>query len=424
MDKAATSVSLLADARGTRYAALLEQRTPLRFGPELEKGYRCDQIGEALPFMRLGMGMAVVFLVATLLLDAATVQRFQHLWLYTLLWGLCLPAALTLLLVTLRADWRGAVPVVARLTAVIGGLALAIVAVAGHISGLHLSLHTLILFFLYAYFLCGLTFREAAPIATAVLLAYSAGTAVTANADPQLAEHAFFAWATWLLCTLAGVSRERADRRRWLQARLLQSLVRRDGLTGLYNHRAFRELTGERLRYARRDGVPVAMLLLDIDHFKHVNDRHGHQAGDLCLRQLAVLLQDHARRPLDVIGRLGGEEFALLLYATRTTAALTRAEKLRAAVEQMQTDLPAGEAISFTVSIGAAIAEPEPPATTDTLIAQADTAMYQAKRAGRNAVRLAGAQAVVAPDTPAGSVPDHRIDSWQAKAPPSSAHSG
>lgn len=158
--------------------------------------------------------------------------------------------------------------------------------------------------------------------------------------------------------------------------------ARRDGLTLLYNHRAFQELLGLELSRAQRHGTPVSLLMIDIDHFKQVNDTLGHQAGDAVLRQLAGLLLDSART-IDQICRYGGEEFMLILPMTGTSEALHVAGRLRALVGQHEFACGPGTYRRLTVSIGVA-SYPLHAQTQTALIAAADTAMYAAKQAGRN----------------------------------------
>jgi diguanylate cyclase (GGDEF)-like protein len=129
------------------------------------------------------------------------------------------------------------------------------------------------------------------------------------------------------------------------------------------------------------NGLPLACLMLDIDFFKHVNDSHGHEVGDLVLQQLANLLEQSCRRN-DVVFRYGGEEFCAICPATEKAKALRLADRIVALVREARFG-PAGEAFPLTLSIGVAISAPD---TKDfqTLINRADQALYAAKEAGRN----------------------------------------
>lgn len=163
----------------------------------------------------------------------------------------------------------------------------------------------------------------------------------------------------------------------------------RDDLTGLYNHRYFREMLDHELAVAERHATPLSLLFIDLDDLKGINDRHGHAAGDLVIVRVAMLMS-RGRRRTDVAARIGGEEFALLAPETAYDDALIIAEQLRAdaAVEAIEI---AGSSIGFSASIGVAT---YPRCATDSreLRVAADLAMYAAKRGGRN--RVAGAPAI------------------------------
>lgn len=165
----------------------------------------------------------------------------------------------------------------------------------------------------------------------------------------------------------------------------LTELATLDGLTGLYNHRTFYVLLRGELARAQRFNRPVSLLLLDIDHFKSVNDTHGHQAGDAILRELAQLLTRESRE-IDRISRYGGEEITVILPETDVDAAVVIAERLRARVEAHAFTTGSGATLRLTVSVGVA-SWPLHASNIQGLVAEADTAMYAAKQAGRNRVK-------------------------------------
>ncbi|MFP5502288.1 MAG: GGDEF domain-containing protein, partial [Candidatus Sericytochromatia bacterium] len=154
----------------------------------------------------------------------------------------------------------------------------------------------------------------------------------------------------------------------------------RDPLTGLLNRRTLDDALMRMVAFARRSGHPLSLLMLDLDHFKRVNDTHGHEAGDAVLKAFASVLSGSLRAS-DMAVRYGGEEFLAVLPDTGTDAALGVAEKLRRAVENLA--IPMGEAVVRpTVSIGVAtLAAGE---SGEALIGRADRALYRAKGEGRN----------------------------------------
>ena len=168
----------------------------------------------------------------------------------------------------------------------------------------------------------------------------------------------------------------------------LENLATTDGLTRLYNRRHFMERAESEFERSRRYQRELSVLLLDADHFKHINDDHGHETGDRVLRVLASTCRQSLRQ-LDVIGRYGGEEFVVLLPETSAALAAETAERLRREIEQLRVPAPAGE-IHVTVSIGVATAGPATESVA-ALINEADRALYEAKRGGRNRVTAASA---------------------------------
>jgi diguanylate cyclase (GGDEF)-like protein len=177
------------------------------------------------------------------------------------------------------------------------------------------------------------------------------------------------------------------------QADLLRNMAYLDGLTGIANRRAFDERLRSEWRRAQREGIPLAALLLDVDHFKRYNDRHGHQEGDACLRAIADTLSTVPCRGHDLIARYGGEEFVCLLPGCALDGAIKKAECFLTAIDDLaipHDDSPVSDHV--TVSIGAAVVMPDPDGVPSTLLQSADAQLYRAKAAGRNRVepRISG----------------------------------
>ena len=165
----------------------------------------------------------------------------------------------------------------------------------------------------------------------------------------------------------------------------LHLLAHQDGLTGLANRRHFDETLEAELRRAMREATPLALVMIDIDHFKLFNDRYGHPAGDECLRKVGHAIARCARRPGDLAARYGGEELALLLPNTTQTAAQDVAEQVLAAIRALHHTHEASPNGIVTVSIGEASLVPIPGITeSSTLVQAADAMLYEAKRHGRN----------------------------------------
>lgn len=177
---------------------------------------------------------------------------------------------------------------------------------------------------------------------------------------------------------------EAARSRAVMLAAEAQKLAMTDSLTGLANRRCALDWLGRLMRASAEEGVPLAVVIFDIDHFKAINDCFGHPTGDAVLRRVAEIARQHVRGD-DLIGRIGGEEFLWLLPEVGTAAARQRAEQLRAAIEHGTAQ--GGELPRATVSLG--LAQFRPGDTAERVLARADAALYQAKQTGRNKVHRA-----------------------------------
>jgi diguanylate cyclase (GGDEF)-like protein/PAS domain S-box-containing protein len=175
--------------------------------------------------------------------------------------------------------------------------------------------------------------------------------------------------------------------RKRLESRLDQ-LARTDALTGLSNRRDFYDQASRELQRCERTHKTMALLILDIDHFKQVNDTHGHQGGDRVLQAIANTCKAILRK-IDIVARIGGEEFAAMLPETTLELALEIADRMRLAIAGLVTELAPGEKVRVTASIGVARYEPTD-VDLDRLMARADAALYASKHAGRDRVSVAG----------------------------------
>ena len=175
----------------------------------------------------------------------------------------------------------------------------------------------------------------------------------------------------------------------WLQRVVdaLCDLSSRDALTGLANRRQFDLVLDRECDRVARSGESALVLLIDIDHFKRVNDTHGHAAGDLVLQAVARCLQG-AVRPMDTVARYGGEEFSIVLPSCASAIARTVAERLRSSVEAMCVPISPALQLQVTVSIGGAFAPSWVRSSARLWTERADTHLYRAKAAGRNRVSL------------------------------------
>jgi two-component system, cell cycle response regulator len=173
----------------------------------------------------------------------------------------------------------------------------------------------------------------------------------------------------------------------------LREQVITDPLTGLFNVRHFRSALDKELERTLRSGVPTALMMIDLDHFKQVNDQWGHEVGNHVLKMTARLI-GQATRQLDIQCRYGGEEFVVILPSTSLLLASQVAERLRELIEHAEMDVD-GQALKVTTSIGLSVRLANERGSADRLIKEADECLYQAKHSGRNKVFFHSAEKTV-----------------------------
>jgi len=168
--------------------------------------------------------------------------------------------------------------------------------------------------------------------------------------------------------------------------KMLEKLSTKDALTDLYNRRMFEQTLKNYWKMSRREGMPISLLICDIDYFKRINDTYGHQAGDRCLKELADILTGCIKRPMDMVARYGGEEFIYILPDTPLEGALKIAHEIQETLEKRNSN-PDTE-ITFTLSIGVACMIPDEDEKRMDLLRAADLALYEAKKKGRNRIEV------------------------------------
>ena len=266
---------------------------------------------------------------------------------------------------------------------------------AGDARGLVLSVLAMILFF--GTF--GLTVAEVIGIGVYALLAFASAIGVSSRFNANASGYLDIAYALMVLILLSGcialnlrIQRIRAklQQQREALAQALEvnrELATRDELTGLINRRAMLDLMALEHRRSLRSGRPLLLAQLDIDHFKPINDQHGHAAGDRALQAFAGTVRASVR-DCDVLARWGGEEFVLMLTDTSADHARELLERIRQAVQALEIAHSAGS-LQLTVSIG--LAQHLPGETVEHTLERADQALYRAKALGRNRVVVAPA---------------------------------
>jgi len=235
----------------------------------------------------------------------------------------------------------------------------------------------------------GLRFRTAAVTVSLTICVYATAAAIFGLPVPMIVRSCLLLIVVAAACGVVARTLERSARARFLETHAMAELAQQDALTGVRNRRVFDEHLDRSWQRAIDEERGLAILLIDVDHFKAYNDRYGHQAGDRALRRVAEMLQMFVTRPSDVLARYGGEEFAVLLYDIDGVAAEKVAAQMRKAVVAMgleHRDSRLGQIV--TISIGVAIVEPSPERRARGALQLADEALYQAKTMGRNRVEV------------------------------------
>jgi diguanylate cyclase (GGDEF)-like protein len=239
------------------------------------------------------------------------------------------------------------------------------------------------------FFFMGLRFRAALFCCVLTVLAYAISATVFELPLSVALRSYVFLLAGAIAYIVAAGHLERSFRLSFLEGRLITQLAQHDSLTGIKNRRVFDEHLQHVWQQAVDERCAVAILLIDIDHFKSYNDRYGHQAGDRTLRRVAQALQKFARESPDLLARYGGEEFAVVLYDADTRKAMNIAEQMLAAVALLNIEhCGSGANPRVTISVGVAAVAPSPNRSSHGFLQLADQALYDAKLRGRNRVAL------------------------------------
>lgn len=381
-----------ASAGGT-VAGLDVRSWRLSFESGVESAYLRERVEQYLPIARPVLFVAVVLYFSGAWINSQFFDRLTLPWVQFAVYAVLAPATLLALLASYVRPLR---PHLLHLNLLLGGVTgpvLALLTVASPTSDAPIAFFSLVVHYLYLFFLLGVLYWQAMLIACASYVLILVAGAHLDIPPAMRFDHAYFLSGVIFIGGLASYLQERAQRLAWQRKRQLEHLSDHDRLTGLLNHAAFFERADTAVLQARRDDKPVAALFTDIDHFKRVNDTHGHAEGDACLRRVAAILRAQARRPLDLVGRVGGEEFAALLYDVSPEDALAFAETLRRSIETMGLSKDGAAQPQVTLSIGVAALNPSADANASALFRRADAAMYRAKSAGRNRVCIDALQA-------------------------------
>ncbi|HWK75743.1 MAG TPA: GGDEF domain-containing protein [Povalibacter sp.] len=300
-----------------------------------------------------------------------------------LLRGLIAPSCVALLVVAYTRLYDRWFSLAARIVAPIHAISFVAIDILMNAQGYSFSA-LMPLVVLGPYFLFGLQQAQAVGTALLVVAAYAIGGYLAGIDGGQRWFDITVVLFTGCMGAAVHYSLLKSLRHTYISTQLLSESANRDPLTGIHNRRRFDEHAARVWQQASRTGVPVALLMIDIDHFKPFNDHGGHQAGDACLIEVASVIGRAARRPLDLVARYGGEEFAVLLYDAHRERAEDLCHLLHAHLADKNLVHPAFSGERVTFSIGGACVTPHPLRRVEGLIQLADEALYAAKERGRN----------------------------------------
>jgi diguanylate cyclase (GGDEF)-like protein len=369
------------------YAAeLLRGHSNLRFAPDVEREYLRAHLAKNRVLIRVTCALGALLGLGRGVEQLAT--GFVH---GGSLLGLGFVVAASLLLTAIawsKAFERLFLPL-ARVLVPARNVVVAASMVAAAADGQVELLMMLPILLIGPFFFLGMSFRAALFSGVLTAASFIAHAIYFELPMPVTLRSCAFLIVGLVACAVAARHLEKLSRTSFLEARLISQLAQHDPLTGTKNRRVFDEHLLRLWPQAHADGRTIALLLIDVDHFKAYNDRYGHQAGDQALRRIAQCMQAVVKRPLDLLSRYGGEEFVVVHYDVGVKQAVDIAERMRRAVADLAIEHKGSSTSSaITISIGVAVVEPTPERTPRGALQLADQALYAAKVGGRNRVEL------------------------------------
>jgi diguanylate cyclase (GGDEF)-like protein len=369
------------------YAVELQRVSPnLRFSPKLETEYVRAHLRHSRTLIRVACVLAALLAVLR-----GAEQAVESPWNSVLLidFSLVIAGSIALASIAWSTSFDRLYLPWARLIVPIRNSIVAVHVAAAAARGEAEMLMILPLILMGPFFFLGLRFGTAFVSGASTVVCFIISASCFDVALPVALRSDAYLVMGMVACTIAGRHLEKWSRTSFLESHLVEELAQHDALTGTKNRRVFDEYLVRLWQQAIEDRRALAILLLDVDHFKAYNDRYGHQAGDHALRRVAQAAQRLVRRPLDVLTRYGGEEFAVILYDVDGNQAKDIAERIRRAVAELAIEHRGSRtAKGVTISVGVAVVEPTLERNPRGALQLADQALYEAKLRGRNRVEL------------------------------------
>ncbi len=366
----------------------------LIFERRLEEVFRQRHRSSIVVLFRISLLFGLLFVGIQMALDYKFFPPDFHRWSLGLGAGVALPAIILALALSTRPQRPGLMALGSVVASLAVGASFLMLENIGTESGVPSRFAGFLALTFYMYYLLGLLFWQALITGLLFVAGFVAAGILGQAPATSFAYQGLYLGFSNVIGVLGLYTLERARRMDFLRENALDFRVGHDGLTGLRNRQSFDEKFDIAWRVAKRDKTPISLLMIDIDYFKHYNDAYGHQAGDECLKSVARVLGPVARRPLDFVGRYGGEEFVVMLSGSVEQYAVEAAEHIRSQIEALQ--IPhRGSKVSgvITTSVGLAHLEPgESERSKEGFLQLADEALYRAKDRGRNQVMRSGGE--------------------------------
>lgn len=382
----------LRDFPASAYALELKRRTAfLRFAPPLEAEYSISHLARVRRRVRVWFTLAFVIRVMIAIDQVRRTGVSSEFALIHL--GAIVPCSLFLMWLAWGRHFGS---LYLRMAPILVPLFYALVAIVGArmlADGRFEQFAVFPVVLIAVYFFTGLKFREALLTVIFLLITFSIASFAVGLAPTVLLKCMVVLVITSVVGSIVCWDVEKNYRENFIERALTGELLARDSLTGLMNRRTFDEHLLRVWQQALRDQCSIAVCMIDVDHFKRYNDAFGHQAGDIALRTVARLIQEFARRPLDLAARYGGEEFAMIFYDLAPDDVHAIAERLIKAVQAERInprEALVKPELELTISIGVGLISPMAGRTPLGAVQLADEALYEAKHAGRNRLIVKG----------------------------------
>lgn len=378
----------VSEIQSNPHAAQLAKGFPwLRFEPRLEQEFMRSYWSNHRMRMRVGMIVGAIIFIAFSIKYVLTLPRSTWITTVVVVDGFIVPVLLFGALLTLRAQYQPWISKVGNLVLVLMWIGLSATLLESRALGTPIHYESMLLAIAFVLFSTGLRAVPALMSCIFGITIYLVGICILGEHPEVVEDEAFHLISITAIGAIGVYNRESMLRRLFLTQSVATFRAEHDPLTQLLNRGAAMRRLETAWSQAARQHNPIAVFLIDADHFKAYNDQYGHIEGDKCLQSIASAIKVLPRRPMDMVARFGGEEFVALAYDTDWKGAELIAEKVRIAVANMKIPLESGKEVGVTISIGVASVQPIAGDVTSTIVKtlrQADAALYAAKSAGRN----------------------------------------